>query len=436
MQRQTVDVSVLIETQRVGRFAWSLLGWTFVCMLLDGFDFAGISFVVPAVAREWHVEVGSFGSVLGIGVFGLMVGSIIFGWVGDRIGRKKTIILGCWLFGGFTLVSVWAPSIHALMALRFLAGVGLYAAVPNAIVLVSEFAPSRLRATWVVLMFTGFTIGAVVAGLAAASLIPLFGWQAMFVVGGIAPFAVSVCLWFVLPESVRFLTLHERGWGELARVIRSMSPHIDVPADARFVIHEDARVQHFTPDLLFAGSLLFITPLLWLFYIFNSVAVFFMQSWMPVLIQGIGLTATQAALTTSVYSLGGTIGGLVTGQIIDRIGLTAVAVLPLAGAVISVFVGLPMSVGVLEAVVFHDALLRTVLKSSLSLMEWRFLGKIPISAIRACISFAHMIACSGQCLVKFADGPKPGLIASVHQMKGPCEHPPERGRTGGQFSLA
>jgi hypothetical protein len=156
----------------------------------------------------------------------------------------------------------------------------------------------------------------------------------------------------LLPESVLFLTLHERGWGELARVIRSMSPHIDVPADARFVIHEDARVQHFTPDLLFAGSLLFITPLLWLFYIFNSVAVFFMQSWMPVLIQGIGLTAMQAALTTSVSSLGGTIGALVTGQIIDRIGLTAVAVLPLAGAVISVFVGLPMSVGVLEAVVF------------------------------------------------------------------------------------
>ncbi|MGC1411654.1 MAG: MFS transporter [Acetobacteraceae bacterium] len=352
MQRRIVDVSALIETQRVGRFAWSLLGWMFVCMLLDGFDFAGISFVVPAVAREWHVEVGSFGSVLGIGVFGLMVGSIIFGWVGDRIGRKKTIILGCWLFGGFTLASVWAPSVNALMLLRFLAGVGLYAAVPNAIVLVSEFAPRRLRATWVVLMFTGFTIGAVLAGLAAASLIPLFGWQALFVVGGIAPFVVSACLWIVLPESVRFLTLHEKRWGELARVIRSMSPQTDVPADARFVIHEGARVQHFTPDLLFVGSLLFITPLLWLFYIFNSVAVFFMQSWMPVLIQGIGLSAPQAALTTAVYSLGGTIGGLATGQIIDRIGLTAVAVLPLAGAVVSVFVGWPMPMAALEAVVF------------------------------------------------------------------------------------
>jgi MFS transporter, AAHS family, 4-hydroxybenzoate transporter len=352
MQPPIIDVTAVIEGQRVGRFAWNLLGWMFLCMLIDGFDFAGISFVIPAMAREWHVEVGSFGSVLGIGVFGLMVGSIIFGWLGDRIGRKRTIILGCWLFGGFTLASIWAPSVIVLMWLRFLSGVGLYAAVPNAIVLVSEFAPRRLRATWVVLMFTGFTVGAVMAGLAAASLIPHFGWQAMFVVGGVLPFAISVCLWVALPESVRFLTLREERWGELARVIARMRPGFAAAANARFVVHEDAVTQAFTPTLLFAGRLLFITPLLWLFYIFNSAAVFFMQSWMPVLIQGTGLSATDAALTTSVYSLGGTIGGLVTGQIIDRLGLTAVAVLPLAGAAISMLVGLPLPVALLEALVF------------------------------------------------------------------------------------
>ena len=352
MQRPIVDVTAVIEGQRVGRFAWNLLGWMFLCMLIDGFDFAGISFVVPAMAREWHVEVGNFGSVLGIGVFGLMVGSIIFGWLGDRIGRKKTIILGCWLFGGFTLASIWAPSVSVLMWLRFLAGVGLYAAVPNAIVLVSEFAPRRPRATWVVLMFTGFTIGAVMAGLAAASLIPRFGWQAMFVIGGVLPFAISVCLWVALPESVRFLTLPEERWDALARQLARMRPGFTVPANAQFIIHEHAPRQAFTPALLFVGRLLFITPLLWLFYIFNSVAVFFMQSWMPVSIQGIGLSATDAALTTSVYSLGGTIGGLVTGQIIDRLGLTAVAILPLASAAISMAVGLPMSVALLEVLVF------------------------------------------------------------------------------------
>lgn len=96
MDHPVVDVTSLIEKQKLGRFAVSLLAWTFLCMLLDGFDFAAISFVVPALAREWHAPIGSFGSVFGFGVAGLMVGSIIFGWVGDRIGRRITIILGCW----------------------------------------------------------------------------------------------------------------------------------------------------------------------------------------------------------------------------------------------------------------------------------------------------------------------------------------------------
>jgi AAHS family 4-hydroxybenzoate transporter-like MFS transporter len=352
MQRRIVDVTAVMEAQRFGRFAWTLLGWMFLCMLLDGFDFAAISFVVPQIAREWHVEVGSFGWVLGIGVFGLMVGSIVFGWVGDRIGRKKTIILGCWLFGGFTLVSMWASSVTMLMWLRFLAGVGLYAAVPNAIVLVSEFAPRRLRATWVVLMFTGFTIGAVVAGLVAASMIPRFGWQVMFLLGGALPFALSACLWLALPESVRFLALREARWPELARVLSRMQPGSAIDKNARFVINEEVPAKPFTPMLLFSGRLLLITPLLWLFYIFNSAAVFFMQSWMPVLIQGVGLSASEAALTTSVYSLGGTIGGLVTGRIIDRLGLIAVTALPLSGAVLSLVVGLSMPVVLLEVLVF------------------------------------------------------------------------------------
>ncbi len=201
-------------------------------------------------------------------------------------------------------------------------------------------------------MFTGFTIGAVLAGIAGATLIPRFGWQAMFAVGGVLPFVISIFLWFVLPESVRFLTLREHGWGELRSVIQRMLPGHNVPENARFVIHEGAREDSFTPRLLFAGSLLFITPLLWLFYIFNSAAVFFMQSWMPVLIHGIGLSESNAALTTSVYSLGGTIGGLVTGQIIDRLGLSAVAILPLAGVALCVMVGLPISVTPLELSVF------------------------------------------------------------------------------------
>jgi AAHS family 4-hydroxybenzoate transporter-like MFS transporter len=350
-QTVAVDVNEIIETQRIGPFAWGLLLWTGFCMLVDGFDFGGIAYVVPALAREWHVEVGSFGSVLGIGVFGIMLGSIIFGYVGDKIGRKRTILIGCWWFGIFVFVSVWAPNVQILMWLRFLAGCGLYAAVPNAIVLINEFAPSRLKSTWVVLMFTGYTLGLAAAGLGAASLMPHFGWPVMFVLGGISPLVLAIVLAIVLPESVRFLTQHEERWGELAKVLAKMKPDLSIPKNASFFIHEKKH-EKFSYKLLFAGQLLLITPLLWLFYISNSVAAFFLSGWMPTLILSAGFTPTQAALTSSLYAVGSTIGGVLVGVIMDRVGLVYVAIFPLLGALVSFVIGYPMPTLALELLVF------------------------------------------------------------------------------------
>jgi MFS transporter, AAHS family, 4-hydroxybenzoate transporter len=346
-----IDVTDIVETQRIGAFAWGLLFWTGLCMLLDGFDFGGISYVLPSLAREWNVPVSAFGPVLGVGVFGIMIGSIVFGYVGDKVGRKRTMLLGCWWFGAFVFASVWAPNVEVLLGLRFLAGMGLYAAVPNAIVLINEFAPSRLKATWVVFMFTGFTLGNVVAGLAAASLIPAYGWRVMFVLGGLLPIPLAIVLIFILPESVRFLAQHEERWGELAAILGKMKPGLSIPANARFSIHEK-KSEKFSYKLLFAGPLALITPLLWLFYIANSAAVFFISGWMPTLIQSVGFTHTQAALTASLNSVGATIGGLFAGVIMDRLGLKAVALFPLLGALISFGIGYPMPTVALEILVF------------------------------------------------------------------------------------
>jgi MFS transporter, AAHS family, 4-hydroxybenzoate transporter len=346
-----VDVTDIIETQTIGAFAWGLLFWTGLCMLIDGFDFGGISYVVPHLAQEWQIPVGQFGSVLGVGVFGIMVGAIVFGYLGDKIGRKRAILLGCCWFGAFVFASVWAPNVRMLLWLRFLAGMGLYAAVPNAIVLINEFAPSRHKATWVVLMFTGFTLGVVVAGLAAAGLIPIFGWPVMFVLGGLLPFPLALVLYFVLPESVRFLAQHEHRWSELAAILAKMKPGLTIPANARFTIHEK-NYEKFAYKLLFAGPLILITPLLWLFYIANSAATFFTSGWMPTLIQSAGFTPTQAALTAALNSVGATIGGLLAGVVMDRLGLAAVALFPLLGALVSFVIGYPMPTLALEILVF------------------------------------------------------------------------------------
>lgn len=121
--RQVIDVSAIVEEQTIGWFAVNLMGWVFAAMLFAGFDFAGISFVVPYLVKAWQVPPSAFGSAFGITLFGMMLGSLLFGYVGDKIGRKATLILGCWVFGVFTLVSAWAPSLTVVAIERFVAGI-------------------------------------------------------------------------------------------------------------------------------------------------------------------------------------------------------------------------------------------------------------------------------------------------------------------------
>lgn len=347
----TIDIGAIVEQQKIGWFAVNLLGWTFAAMFFTGFNFAGIAFVVPSLAREWHIAPGAFGSAFGIGIFGMMLGSLFFGYVGDRIGRKRTLVLGGWIFGIVTLASIWAPGITVLAIERCIAGFGFYAVIPNGIVLVNEFAPKRLKATWATGAFIGFSVGVALAGFVAAWVIPTYGWHSMFVIGGAGPIVVAVIIVFTLPESSHFLALHEARWDELTKIVAKISPETVVGPDTRFVLRHEARQDmHVSPAMLFAGGLKLTTPILWLFYIFNSMAVFFMTSWLPVLIQGVGLTVAHAAITTGVYALGGIVGGLVAGWLVDRLGMLTIALMPTLGAIASAALGFDLSEQALMAV--------------------------------------------------------------------------------------
>lgn len=339
-----IDVGAVVETQRIGWFAAGLVGWTFAAMFFTGFNFAGIAFVVPPLAREWHVPPGSFGSAFGIGIFGMMLGSLFFGYVGDRIGRKQTLVLGGWIFGIVTLASIWAPNITVLAIERCIAGFGFYAVIPNGIVLVNEFAPKRLKATWATGAFIGFSVGTAAAGFVAAAAIPAFGWQSMFVISGVGPIVVALITMFTLPESIQFLALRPKRWGELAQIVTRLQPGTVVAPGTSFVIrHEHHQDAQFTPAMLFAGGLKFTTPVIWLFYICNSMAVFFMTSWLPVLIQGVGISPAHAAITTGLYALGGIAGGLIAGSLIDRFGMLTIAIMPTLGTLVSATLGFGLS---------------------------------------------------------------------------------------------
>src|ERR1700692_1909401 len=176
-----VDVAGFIDQQPVGGFQIKLLLACAAVLFLDGFDTTSIGFVAPALAKEWGLTKGPFGPVVSAGLFGVMIGALIFGPLADRIGRKNIIIFSTLAFGIGTLVTSFVNDVNTLLAIRFLTGLGLGGAMPNTIALTSEFSPHRRRATMVMVMFVGFSIGAAAAGFLAAALVPQFGWRSVFV---------------------------------------------------------------------------------------------------------------------------------------------------------------------------------------------------------------------------------------------------------------
>src|SRR5580693_7024695 len=187
MTSTEVDVVEFIDGQPVGAFQLKLLLTCAAVLFLDGFDTLAIGYVAPSLAKEWGLTKAALGPVFSAGLFGLMIGALLFGPLADRIGRKKIIIFSTLAFGIGTLITSFVNDVNTLLAIRFLTGLGLGGAMPNAIAMTSEFSPRRRRSTMVMIMFCGFSVGAALGGMLAAALIPAFGWRSVFMVGGVAP---------------------------------------------------------------------------------------------------------------------------------------------------------------------------------------------------------------------------------------------------------
>lgn len=324
---RTIDVSRLIDERKISSFNVLIVVLCFFATLFDGYDITAAAFAGPAVIKEWGLtNMAAFGPVLSASLFGIFFGSAFFGYIADRWGRRTAILAALCTVGAFTLAAMWASGPTSLAILRFFAGIGIGGLLPTTIALNAEFAPARVRATMIILMFTGVTFGGAVPGPVAAWLMPTYGWQVLFFVGGVFPLlaAIAVALW--LPESIKFLVLETNRRADIVKIVSALSPGIPITADTKFVIPEETAVP-FTPRLLFADGLAWLTILLWILFICNQLAFYFVNSWTPTLLTIAKLPMSHAAIITSLFQLGGTIGGLALMRPTDKYGVIPVCVL-------------------------------------------------------------------------------------------------------------
>ncbi|WP_374946853.1 MFS transporter, partial [Agreia sp.] len=277
-----VDVEDVIECQRMGRGMITLLVIATLALVSDGFDLAAIGYVGPELVKAWHVTPGDLVPVFSAGIVGLALGAPIFGFLGDRHGRKRAILGSLALVGTLTLASSIASSLHQLLVLRFLTGIGIGGVIPNVIALVAELSPSRLRGRAVVLVTLGVAAGIALPGLVSAALVPRFGWQVLLVAGGTLPLVVALIAWARLSESLRFVV--ERGGQQhrARRLAALMRPDLRIGTQTLVVSSGSApTARRGSLRELFARQLVIATPLLWFLNAANQMANFFSLTWLP-----------------------------------------------------------------------------------------------------------------------------------------------------------
>ena len=147
-QPSRVNVLALLNDQPISRYQILVAALCAGVVFMDGFDAQAIGYVAPTLSRVWQLKPGALGPAFGIGLFGLTLGALAAGPIADRFGRKPVILFCTLFFGACTLLTVTADSLSTLMVWRFLTGLGLGGAMPNAIALTSEYSPDRSRHRW------------------------------------------------------------------------------------------------------------------------------------------------------------------------------------------------------------------------------------------------------------------------------------------------
>ena len=339
---RVIDIERVFDDQKIGSFHIKLMLLSFLVLMTDGFDLGAAAYAGPGILKEWNLSGRELGALFSSSIAAGFIGPPLFGFLSDKFGRKRVIVGGAYFFGLFTLAAVLTNSLTELIVVRVLAGVALGGMLPIVVTLNNEFAPARVRATLVVLIFTGVTFGGGLPGFVAAKLMAEHGWRILFWIGGIAPIVIASILAITLPESIKFLALRPRRRNELVTLLKTLRSDLVIDSDTEFVISGEENRSRFSMPALLAGRLAVLTPLFWISNFVAVMSLYFMNQWMPTVLSASGIPVAQAAIATTLFQFGGTLAGLISMRFLDKYGFIPVPILFGCSIPIIACIGMPI----------------------------------------------------------------------------------------------
>src|SRR5262245_8395110 len=340
---KTVDVGAVIDEGRWTGYQKLLIVGTALTIILDGVDNQLLPNAVPRLITEWGRPRADFINALSIGPFGMMIGGLIGGELGDRLGRRTALLGSVLAFAVLTLAIAFVNSIEMLATLRFLAGVGLGGAMPNAATLASEYVPRRQRPFAVTLTIVCIPLGGAIAGELAARVIPAYGWRMLFTIGGVIPILLALVLWKVLPDSPRYLAKRRERWPELTRTMRRIGHNI--PDDAEYT-EAAASTPGAVPaksasiGSLFSPTFVRDTLALCASFFFCLMANYIVILLLPAMLTAgdVGFTQPAASRALAMSNYGGVAGAILGALVIQRLGSRITMLGMSAGAIVCALV--------------------------------------------------------------------------------------------------
>lgn len=311
-----IDVQSLLNEAPFSPYQRVVFALCFLVVLLDGFDTAAIGYIAPSLTAEWGIARPALAPVLSAALFGLAFGALAAGPLADRLGRKSVLVASVAIIGAGSLASAFSAELPHLVGWRFVTGLGLGAAMPNAVTLISEYCPDRRRAMLTNAMFCGFPLGAALGGFLAAWMIPHWGWRSVLLLGGIAPLALVVPLALALPESVRHMVAGRQPVERIRRVLSRIAP--DAAHATAFTLGETAPTAASGVRVVLSRPYRIGSAMLWTAYFMGLVIFYALINWMPILFKDAGLAPRDAALVAALFPLGG-VGAVLLGWLMDRV---------------------------------------------------------------------------------------------------------------------